>query len=200
MDESSRHDRFMQLFLPAQSGLFGYLRTLIPNTADAEDVLQAAAAVMWEKFDDFQPGTQFLHWAYHIAKLQALRHLKDRKRSKLVFSDDVVTLLADRTEAVSQRTSDVIDTLEVCIDQLPQQDRELLTLRFATDATSRSVAHDVGRSEMSISRSLNRIYGDLLDCLERHDAAAASASSETSSRRDATPTNSADSPNRGGRR
>ena len=66
MDKLSRHERFMQLFLPTQQGLCGYLRTLVPNPSDAEDVLQAAATVMWQKFDEFQPGTRFDHWAYHI--------------------------------------------------------------------------------------------------------------------------------------
>jgi hypothetical protein len=46
MDECPKHERFMQLFLPVQPGLHSYLRTLISNRTDAEDILQAAAAVM----------------------------------------------------------------------------------------------------------------------------------------------------------
>jgi RNA polymerase sigma-70 factor, ECF subfamily len=168
MDELSRHERFMQLFLPAQQGLYGYLRTLISNPSDAEDVLQNAAAVMWEKFDDFQPGTRFEYWAYHICRLQALRHLKERKRSKLVLSDDVLALLADRAVIISDSTSEVIDALEVCVERLSQQDRELLRIRFEPGATNRSVARTIGCSEMNISRTLNHIYGDLLECIQRN--------------------------------
>ena len=170
MDELSRHERFMQLFLPTQQGLCGYLRTLVPNAADAEDVLQAAATVMWQKFDDFQPGTQFAHWAYHICKLQALRHLKQQKRSKLVLSEDVLMLLADRAVAISDRTSDVIDALEACVELLSERERELLRLRFEPGATNRSVARALGHSEMSVSRTLNRTYAELLDCIQRRTA------------------------------
>jgi RNA polymerase sigma-70 factor (ECF subfamily) len=167
MNELSRHDRFMQLFLPAQQGLYGYLRTLIPNSSDAEDVLQAAAAVMWEKFDDFQPGTRFEYWAYHVARLQALRFLKERKRSRLVLSDDVLSVLADRAIAISDTTREVMDSLEVCVERLSEQDRELLRLRFEPDATNRSVARATGRSDMAISRALNQTYGLLLECIQR---------------------------------
>lgn len=167
MDESSRHERFMQLFLSAQQGLYGYLRTLIPNPSDAEDVLQSAAAVMWERFDDFQPDTRFEYWAYHISRLQALRYLKERKRSKLVLNDDVLALLADRAQTISDNTSEVMDALEVCVEQLSQQDRDLLRMRFESGATNRSVARTMGCSEMTVSRALNRIYGDLLECIQR---------------------------------
>lgn len=167
MDELSRHERFMQLFLPAQQSLHVYLRTLIQNPSDTEDVLQNAATVMWEKFDDFQMGTRFEHWAYHICRLQALRHLKERKRSKLVLNDEVLALLADRATTISDSTNDSIDAMEVCIERLPQQDRELLQMRFESDATNRSVARTVGRSEMSVSRTFSRIYGELLECIQR---------------------------------
>ena len=167
MDELSRHERFMQLFLPTQQGLCGYLRTLVPNPSDAEDVLQAAATVMWQKFDEFQPGTRFEHWAYHICRLQALRHLKEQRRSKLVLSEDVLTLLADRAVAISDSTSEVMDALEACVEQLSERDRDLLRMRFEPGATNRSVARAMGYSEMRVSRTLNRTYGDLLECIQR---------------------------------
>jgi RNA polymerase sigma-70 factor, ECF subfamily len=166
MDELSRHERFMQLFMPAQQGLYGYVRTLIPNPSDADDVLQAAATVMWQKFDDFRPDTRFEHWAYSICRLQALRHLKEQKRSKLVLRDDVLMVLAERAVAISQSTAEVIDALEVCVEQLPERDRDLLRMRFEPGATNRSVAQALGYSEMRVSRALNRTYGDLLQCIQ----------------------------------
>jgi RNA polymerase sigma-70 factor, ECF subfamily len=168
MDDSHRHERFMQLFLPVQRGLYGFLRTLIPNSADAEDVLQAAAAVMWERFDDFDPGTRFDYWAYHIARIQALRHLKDRKRSRLVFSEAVLGLLADHSVAVCSATRDVMDALELCVEQLSEQHRRMLQLRFETGATNRSVAAILGCSEATVSRALAQIYGNLMGCIQRN--------------------------------
>jgi len=160
----------MQLFLPAQQGLYGYLRTLIPNSSDAEDVLQAAAAVMWEKFDEFQLGTRFEYWAYHICRLQALRFLKDRKRRKLVLSEDVLALLADRAEVICNSTRDVMDVMEICVEKLTPQDQEMLRLRFEPGGTNRSVARTMGSSEMTVSRTLTQIYGNLLECIRRGTA------------------------------
>ena len=167
MDDRLKHERFLQLFLPIQPGLQSYLRTLIPNRTDAEDVLQAAAVVIWEKFDDFEPGTRFDHWAYHIAHLQALCHLANCKRSKLVFGEKVLTLLAEQAAAVGARADEIMDALESCTEKLPEKDRDLLRLRFEPGNTNRSVALAVGRSEGAVSRSLSRLYDNLLDCIEQ---------------------------------
>ena len=170
MECPQRHERFMQLFLPVQRGLYGYLRTLALDHADAEDVLQAAVTVMWEKFDEFKPETRFEYWAYHIARLQALRHFKERKRSKLVFSDALLTLIADRSISISSCTSEVMVALESCMERLSEQNRELLRLRFEPEATNRSVALALGCSEATVSRALSRVYGDLMECIQQ-DAA-----------------------------
>ena len=123
MDDQPKHERFLHLFLPVQPGLHSYLRTLIPNRTDAEDVLQAAATVMWEKFDDFQPGTRFDRWAYHIAHLQSLCYLAGRKRSKLVFGEEVFALLAEQAAALSESTSEIMDALELCVARLSEKDQ-----------------------------------------------------------------------------
>jgi RNA polymerase sigma-70 factor (ECF subfamily) len=167
MNDLSRYERFMQHFLPAQRGLCAYLRTLIANREDAEDVFQAAAAVMWEKFDSFQPDTKFEYWAYHITRLQALRFLKEKKRSRLVFSDDVLAMLADQAVAISNSTSDTVDTLQLCLKHLSEQDRELLRLRFESGATNRSVANTIGRPERTVSRMLSQLYNNLLRCIQQ---------------------------------
>lgn len=168
MNDRLRHEQFLHLFLPLQPGLHGYLRTLILNRTDAEDVLQAAATVMWEKFDEFQPGTRFDRWAYNIAHLQALRHLTACKRNKLVFNEGVLALLADEAVAINQNAGEITDALESCVAALPERDRELLKKRFGPKgATNRSVATSLGRSEGAISRTLSRLFDNLLECIRQ---------------------------------
>lgn len=168
MNESfPKHERFLELFLPLQSGLQTYLRTLIPNRVDAEDVLQAAAVVMWEKFDEYRPEAPFDCWAYQIAHIQALCFLTKRKRSKLVFCEEMVALLAAPTTALSKNTKDTRDALDLCVEKLSEKDRELLRLRFEHGATNRSVASSLGCSEGTVSRALSWLYDNLLECIEQ---------------------------------
>lgn len=170
MSDSARHERFMQLFLPAERGLRAYLRTLVPNRDDAEDVLQAAATVLWDKFDDYQPGTRFDCWAYQVVRFQALSHFKTKRRSRLVFNDEVLAIVADHAAAMAAKTEETMESLGICLEKLTERDREVLRMRFQPGATNRSVAETLGRSERTVGRLLNQLYGNLLECIQHRSA------------------------------
>ncbi|HPM80105.1 MAG TPA: sigma factor [Candidatus Anammoximicrobium sp.] len=60
----------MRLWVGRQSRVYAYIRALVFSGADAEDVLQEVAVVLWRKFDQFEPGTRFDQWAYRVASIQ----------------------------------------------------------------------------------------------------------------------------------
>lgn len=171
MTDVSRHEQFMQLFLKAQPRVYSYLRTMVLDYNDAQDVFQEVASVLWQKFDEFQPGTRFDQWACKVAYHQTLFHRQKRQRSKLVFSDEVLSLVAEKAAAENERFDEFQDAMRSCVQELPQRDRQMIRLRFEPDATNRSVAHELGRSETAISRALTRVYAVLLSCVQRRTGA-----------------------------
>jgi RNA polymerase sigma-70 factor, ECF subfamily len=165
MQTDPRQAQFLRLFLTCQPRIFAYIRSLVFSRADADDVLQETALVMWEKFDQFVPGTHFDRWAYRIAHLQVLSHRQKKARERLRFSDTLVERLAVQMTADSDQLEHTHATLATCIGKLPDKDRQLVLQRYKGDTTNRDVAHATGRSESGISRALNRIYTALFFCL-----------------------------------
>lgn len=45
----------------------------------ADDILQETMSVLWNKFDQYVIGTDFLSWALKVAHFQVLCHIKSRK-------------------------------------------------------------------------------------------------------------------------
>jgi RNA polymerase sigma-70 factor (ECF subfamily) len=45
-----------------------FVRCLLVRSDDVDDVLQDINAVLWEKADEFKPGTDFWAWASQIAE------------------------------------------------------------------------------------------------------------------------------------
>ncbi len=167
MADDSRHDRFMQAFLKAEPRIYSYIRTLVFNRADAEDLLQEVASVLWQKYDQFQPGTRFDQWAYKVAYHQILAYRQKHRREKMVFSNDVLALIADKAVAMNDDWEEMLRALHECAEELPPEDRMLVHLRFKPHATNRSVAALLGRSESAVSRALSRAYSVLLRCIRR---------------------------------
>ncbi len=60
MADEDRVTEFVRLFTTYEVRLRAFAMTLLANHADVEDVLQQANVVLWTKFDDYEPGTNFM--------------------------------------------------------------------------------------------------------------------------------------------
>jgi RNA polymerase sigma-70 factor, ECF subfamily len=158
---------FLRLFLQHQRRLYAYILTLLPNRADADDLLQEATLVMWDKFDADDPPTEFAAWACRIAYFKILDFCKKRHRSRVVFSQAMLDRVAET--AIEQATALQLDerreALADCLAKLRPPDRDLLARRFADGATTQSTAAQVGRSVDAVYKALGKIRQALFDCV-----------------------------------
>lgn len=143
-----------------------YIATFVPHWADGDDVLQATAAIIWRKLDDFEPGTHFIKWALRIAHFEILKYHKQRK-SRLQFSEETLEALAEPYRTFVAEDDRESEALQQCLGKLTARDRELVRLRYAHDATVKAIAQRVGRSPRAVYKALNRIHSQLLDCVRR---------------------------------
>ena len=56
-------EEFVGLLMGSQQRVFSYILTLLPNVADAQDVLQETSIVLWRRLAEYEPGTDFTAWA-----------------------------------------------------------------------------------------------------------------------------------------
>jgi len=166
MSLDSQHKQFLRLFLECEPRLFAFIRSLLPSKTDAEEVLQETALVLWEKFDQFEAGTHFDRWAFRVAHYQIMYYRQKKARDRLYFDDTLIEKLANDMIEESSRIETLQRALFHCIDKLPVRDREIIKRRYRPGGTNREVANATGRSESAISRALNRIYSNLLRCIE----------------------------------
>jgi RNA polymerase sigma-70 factor (ECF subfamily) len=54
---------FVTLWSHHARRVHAYILTLVHNVADADDLLQETGATLWEKYHEFEPGTDFGAWA-----------------------------------------------------------------------------------------------------------------------------------------
>jgi RNA polymerase sigma-70 factor (ECF subfamily) len=171
-EDTSRPEKgklFLRLFLQNKRRLYAYVLTLLPHRADADDVLQEASLVMWDKFDERQPPTDFTAWGCRIAYFKVLDFYKKNQRSRVRFSQAMLDRVAET--AIEQADTLQLDerraALGDCIEKLRPADRDLLARRLAEGATTQSTAAQVGRSVDAVYKALARIRQALFDCVTR---------------------------------
>lgn len=165
--EQEQHQRFLRLFTTHESAIRAYIRRLLPSRADADDVMQEAAIVLWEKFDEFQAGAEFRAWAFGIARYKVLAWVRDRRRDRLVLSEEAVALLADETARDESSLARQRAALERCADKLVPQQRGLLFAAYQPESSIQEVAAGSGRTVAGFYQWLHRMRRLLLDCVRR---------------------------------
>tara|TARA_R110002096_G_scaffold16106_59_gene55392 strand:+ start:6164 stop:6682 length:519 start_codon:yes stop_codon:yes gene_type:complete len=157
-----------------QNRLFGYLVTLLGNTHDARDVLQETNLVLWQKIEEYDSDTNFGAWSKKCAYFQALAFLRDRKRDRHIFDDDLLTRFAEEEPEHSDEEERDL-ALRDCLSQLPDQQREIISERYRRNTPVRQVAKIFGKKENAMKVSLMRIRQSLFRCIESKLEASASS-------------------------
>jgi RNA polymerase sigma-70 factor (ECF subfamily) len=163
--ETETRKRLMTLMTRHQRQIFGYLCALVPNRADAEDLLQETSLVICEKFDDFKEGTDFVAWACQIAWWNVRRARQKFARSKVVFDDDVVEAVADTAVTMLAEIDQRHEALAHCMQRLHPRDRDLLITRYEPGGGVEAAAQRSGRSMEAAYKALARLRKMLHDCV-----------------------------------
>ena len=129
-NETESRKRLMTLMTKHQRQIFSYIYALVPNRFDAEDLLQETSLVICEKFDQFEDGTDFVAWGCQIAYWRIRYSRQKFARSKVVFDQDIVDLLAQTADVMVEELDDRHIALGQCLQKLHPRDRELLLVRY----------------------------------------------------------------------
>ena len=165
MNDTIRNDVVQQI-ARHQSRLRAFVRCLLVRGSDVDDLLQEVNVVLWEKADEFQPGTDFWAWASQIARFKALNQIRKYRREQLVFGVDVLEQLAQVAERQLISLDKRREALDHCLQQLPPAQRQLIDLRYARGQTIELIADSIGRPAGSIRQTLYRIRTALEACIE----------------------------------
>jgi RNA polymerase sigma-70 factor (ECF subfamily) len=164
----------MEQLALVQQRLAGFVRALLPNPTDADEVLQETNIVIWQKIDQFdpeRPGSDFLSWAFRIAALQA-KSYRRRQARRPGFSDELMEELTVAAIGEQPMLEARRDALRVCMQALPGEERVLVEQCYAPGARIYEVAKTLTRTPTSVYRSLRRIRRALSVCVQRRLAGA----------------------------
>ena len=165
MLDPSQTAEYVRLWTLHGQRIYAYLVTLTTNDADAEEIYQEVGMTLWEKFDQFTPGSNFQAWARQIAlnKVRSFRQL--RRHATMLCSPEFLDAI-DQTIAEDAGTLDAQHkALADCFNKLSPKHQDLIEQRYQPGATPSSVAGKTGRSVKAIYEALRRIHNALFDCV-----------------------------------
>lgn len=164
---ADRVDTFIRLFTAHEAHLNAFAMALIPNRADADDVLQQTNLILWKKFDQFDLNTNFFSWASRILYLEAKELRRRQLRSKVRFTDEFLDAVANQAEASFEELAERQRLLTGCIGKLKGPQRELLRMRYEDGGDVTVIAAALDRSVKTVYNALGAIRKALVTCVDR---------------------------------
>lgn len=160
---------FEQLYQATAARLLGICLRVLPDRAEAEDVLQDVYVAVWRKAPQFSPErSSAMTWLAAIARHRAIDRLRVTPALVSRQTIELAELEADpeatpgaRAEADSERSR-----LDRCLNQLDTRRRSLIRTAFFEGATYEDLAQRTGSPLGSIKSWIRRGLLQLRACLE----------------------------------
>lgn len=133
------------LYARYADSIYGYVRSIVRDHHEAEDVTQHVFAKLGRVIGKYEEReVPFLAWMLRVSRNAALDHV--RQRRPVPVEDVRVTDLGGADPSGSDRVNDLRDALAT----LPHAQREVLVLRHFAGLTPIEIAEHTGKSESSV--------------------------------------------------
>ena len=164
--EDAHYELFVQRFAKYEPDIRRFIRSLLPTWTDTDEVVQQTALVIWRKFDQYDPETNFMKWACVIARFEALAYRRKMARDRHVFREDVLELMADEGIDEIDYREPMRNALRSCLQSLPEKQRRFLLLAYTPGVKTKELAEDAGSTAAAFYMRLKRLRRKLMSCVE----------------------------------
>ena len=166
LPDDDQHEAFMRLFLENEHEVLRYVLALVPNLADARDIVQETAVSLWKRFDAYDPEQPFAPWACRFALNKIRHHWRREQRKQKLFEADTLEFLAARRAERADELDYRRDHLKDCPGKIPDKSRAIITGYYFREQTVEQLSDQTGRTVEAIYKALQRIRKGLLKCIE----------------------------------
>jgi RNA polymerase sigma-70 factor, ECF subfamily len=161
---------FADLYRAHLRDVYSYAYYRVGDHHDAEDLTEQTFLQAYRHFERAQresQGRPLRPWLIRIAHNLAANLYRDRSRKPVSPIDDSTVLAAAHTTEELVEGRDELSRILGAVQQLPDDRREALIMRFALDMDNREIARALGRSDgatkVLIHRAIKQLEGIVAD-------------------------------------
>ena len=144
------NEAFRHIVEHYQAEAIGHATAILGNHEDALDAVQEAFIDAFQALDQLDLSRRFYPWFYVILRNRCYKLAHGRKKREMTSSDEIEIL----APAATIRPEDSM-LLEQAMLELPNEDRELITLRYLDGLSYQELAE---RLEVPQGTIMSRLY------------------------------------------
>lgn len=164
--EAARKDpnEFGELYLLYAQPVFRYLFSRIGNLSEAEDATAQTFLAALERFPKYRHDGYFASWLFSIARNKAMDYFRNRRKETPLEEAEFIPADGNMLQQVIK--TERIAALSKPIRALPEEEQELIRLRFVAELSFAEIGHLLGQKEDTVKKSTYRLLARLKAQLE----------------------------------
>ncbi len=160
---------FTALVEKYQQRIYWHVRRMVISHEDANDVVQNIFIRVWNGLEKFREDSQLFTWMYRIATNECLSFLDQQKRKLKAHSIEQEEGLAERIKGDDHFDAQKLEwKLQIAIQQLPEKQRLVFTLRYYDEMPYEQMSKVLGTSEGALKASYHHAAKKIEDYLLNH--------------------------------
>lgn len=167
-------DEFTRLYRAHLRDVYSYSYYRVGNHHDAEDLTEQTFLQAYRHYARAlreSNGRPLRPWLIRIAHNLAANYYRDRSRRPQTALDDAGPLTAPHnTEALVEDRED-LERILTCVQELPDDRREALIMRFALGMDNQEIARALGRSDGATKVLIHRALRQLEELVKAAETA-----------------------------
>jgi len=164
--KAARKDKlaFGELYKIYVERVFRYLYSRIGNVQEAEDATAQTFLAALESIEKFRQDGHFAAWLFGIARNKGMDYF--RKQNNTILIEEAYEISTEDNPLTRIIQSEQATTLARIIRDLPEEERELLRLRFLAQLSFPEIAHLLHKNDDAVKKSTYRLLARLHSQLE----------------------------------
>lgn len=162
---SGDHNAFRRFFDSQYDDLIRFLLARGLELAEAEDLVQQAFILIWEKRNELDPQKSVRGFLYRIAYTRMLNYLRDRSRLQAVEQPDLHH--SDNPDpAMDTQHTDLQEAIDRAVAALPEKRRAVFELCFLQQFTYKEAAAVLDISPKTVENHMGYALKSIRGALE----------------------------------
>lgn len=157
---------FTARWVPAQSTVKSYIRSVVRDVQHAEDLLQEVAMRAHERFGEYDSSRPFIGWVLGITRYQILAYFKRVKSDRHQFNDELLDSIQSAFAVIQPTFNAREEALRQCVEKMPDRTSSVLSARYRDGMSAPQIAENTGKTPSQVNTILYRVRKSLKECIE----------------------------------
>ncbi len=168
MIDPMERTEILKILMPERTKQIALAWSILKRSHLSEDAYQDMLERVFANKGIFEGPQHLREWSWKVLRNRCYELVRQQKYRILLLENSILELVDSELESRDTTNTPLrVDALHECLNQLSENARRTIKLRYFDGLQGKRVAEKLGRRPETVYKSLQRIYATLAQCINK---------------------------------